>query len=85
MRCAKGLGKKIAVIGTVVPSQAKPLIMDGTIREGCLWNPTDAGYAMVAIAKLVLDGTPIVNGVEIPALARRRSTSTINRSGSRRS
>ena len=36
----KGLGKKIAVIGTVVPSQAKPLIMDGTIREGYLWNPT---------------------------------------------
>ena len=70
MRCAKGLGKKIAVIGTVVPSQAKPLIMDGTIREGCLWNPTDAGYAMVAIAKLVLDGTPIVNGVEIPGLGK---------------
>ena len=31
--------------------------MDGTIREGFLWNPTDAGYAMVAVAKLVLDGT----------------------------
>ena len=38
----------IAVVGTVLPSQAKPLIMDGTIREGFLWNPTDAGYAMVA-------------------------------------
>jgi simple sugar transport system substrate-binding protein len=65
----KGL-KKIAVIGTVVPSQAKPLILDGTIREGYLWNPTDAGYAMVAIAKLVLDGTPIVDGVEIPGLGK---------------
>ena len=64
----KRLGQKIAVVGTVLPSQAKPLIMDGTIREGFLWNPTDAGYAMVAVAKLVLDGTEIVDGIEIPGL-----------------
>jgi simple sugar transport system substrate-binding protein len=66
----KRLGRKIAVVGTVLPSQAKPLIMDGTIREGFLWNPTDAGYAMVAVGKLVLDGTPIVDGVEIPGLGK---------------
>ena len=66
----KRLGQKIAIVGTVLPSQAKPLIMDGTIREGYLWNPTDAGYAMVAVAKLVLDGTEIVDGVEIPGLGK---------------
>ena len=44
--------------------------MDGTIREGYLWNPGDAGYAMVAVAKLVLNGTPIVDGVEIPGLGK---------------
>ena len=66
----KGLSNKIAVIGTVVPSQAKPLIMDGTIREGYLRNPRDAGYAMVAVAKLVLSGTPIAEGVEIPGLGK---------------
>ena len=66
----KRLGEKIAIVGTVLPSQAKPLIMDGTIREGYLWNPTDAGYAMVAVAKLVLDGTPIVDGVDIPGLGK---------------
>jgi simple sugar transport system substrate-binding protein len=65
----KRLGQQIAVVGTVVPSQAKPLIM-GTIREGYLWNPGDAGYAMVAVAKLVLSGTPIVDGVEIPGLGK---------------
>jgi simple sugar transport system substrate-binding protein len=66
----KRLGRKIAVVGTVLPSQAKPLIMDGTIREGFLWNPTDAGYAMVAVAKLVLDGKEIKDGVEIPGLGK---------------
>ena len=62
--------KKIAVVGTVLPSQAKPLIMDGIIREGYLWNPADAGYAMVAVARLVLAGTPIVDGVEVPGLGK---------------
>ncbi|MBV9076895.1 MAG: autoinducer 2 ABC transporter substrate-binding protein [Methylobacteriaceae bacterium] len=66
----KRLARKIAVVGTVLPSQAKPLIMDGTIREGFLWNPTEAGYAMVAVAKLVLDGKEIKDGVDIPGLGR---------------
>ena len=66
----KRLGKKIAVVGTVLPSQAKDLIADGIIREGFLWNPTDAGYAMVAVARLVLDGKPIKDGVDIPGLGK---------------
>jgi simple sugar transport system substrate-binding protein len=66
----KRLGKKIAVIGTVLPSQAKDLIADDIIREGFLWNPTDAGYAMVAVARLVLDGKEIKDGIEIPGLGK---------------
>jgi simple sugar transport system substrate-binding protein len=66
----KRLGKKIVVVGTVLPSQAKDLIADGIIREGFLWNPTDAGYAMVAVARLVLDGKPIKDGVDIPGLGK---------------
>ena len=66
----KKLGKKIAVVGTVLPSQAKDLIADGIIREGFLWNPTDAGYAMVAVARLVLDGKEIKDGVEVPGLGK---------------
>ena len=66
----KKLGKKIAVVGTVLPSQAKDLIADGIIREGFLWNPTDAGYAMVAVARLLLDGKKIQDGVDIPGLGK---------------
>ncbi|SDR55577.1 monosaccharide ABC transporter substrate-binding protein, CUT2 family [Rhizobiales bacterium GAS113] len=64
------LGKKIAVVGTVLPSQAKGLIEDGIIREGFLWNPTDAGYAMVSVAKLVLDGKEIKDGIDVPGLGK---------------
>jgi simple sugar transport system substrate-binding protein len=67
---AQKLAKKIAVVGTVLPSQAKALIMDDIVREGFLWNPTDVGYAMVAVAKLVLDGKEIKDGVEIPGLGK---------------
>jgi simple sugar transport system substrate-binding protein len=66
----KRLAKKIAIVGTVLPSQAKDLIADDIIREGFLWNPTDAGYAMVAVARLVLDGKEIKDGIEIPGLGK---------------
>ena len=66
----KRLGKKIAIVGTVLPSQGKDLIADGIIREGFLWNPTDAGYAMVAVGRLVLDGTEMKDGMEIPGLGK---------------
>lgn len=54
----------------MLPSQAKDLIADGIIREGFLWNPTDAGYAMVAVGRLVLDGTEMKDGMEIPGLGK---------------
>ena len=66
----KHLSKRVAVIGTVLPSQAKDLIMDGVIREGFMWNPTEAGFAMVAVARLVLDGTKIEDGMDVPGLGK---------------
>ncbi|MFH6786854.1 MULTISPECIES: substrate-binding domain-containing protein [Methylobacterium] len=62
------LEKKVAVVGTLIPAQAQALIMGGAIREGFLWNPKDAGYGMVAVARMALDGTPIKTGTEIPTL-----------------
>ena len=62
------LEKKIAIVGTTIPSQAQAMIMSGVIREGFLWSPKDAGYGMVAVARMALDGTPIKTGIEIPTL-----------------
>jgi simple sugar transport system substrate-binding protein len=65
-------GKKdqIAVIGTCSPSQARKYIMDGIIRESYIWNPVEAGKAIVHLAKLVIDGTPIVDGMDFPGLGK---------------
>ena len=65
-----GKKDKIAVIGTCSPSQARKYIMDGIIRESYLWSPVEAGKALVNLAKLVIDGTPIVDGMDFPDLGK---------------
>ena len=40
------------------------------VDECYLWNPQDAGYAMMAVTKLVLDGQEITDGMEIPGLGK---------------
>lgn len=56
------LQNKIALVGMTLPSQAKSLIDQGVIREGFFWNVIESGYAMVSVAKVMLDGTPILDG-----------------------
>ncbi len=71
-QAVKEAGKKeqIAVLGTCSPSQARKYVMDGTIRESYIWNPTEAGKAIVNLAKLISDGTPIVDGMDFPGLGK---------------
>lgn len=64
----KGLEDQIAVVGTVIPSQAAPYLADGSLKQGILWNPADAGYGMVWLAKYMLDGNTVESGVEIPGI-----------------
>jgi simple sugar transport system substrate-binding protein len=64
----KGLQDKICVVGTVIPSHAAPFIKDGSLDEGLFWNPKDAGYGLVWLAKQILDGQKPATGMEIPGL-----------------
>ncbi|MCB8874523.1 substrate-binding domain-containing protein [Acidisoma silvae] len=64
------LQKKISIVGTIIPSQGKPLIDAGVIRQGFLWSPKDAGYAMVAVASLQLQGTKFETGMDIPGMGK---------------
>jgi len=77
------LQKRIALVGTVLPTRARQWIEDGTIRQGLLWNPIDAGYGLVAVARLLLDGQRLTDGMIVPGLGRATvdasSTLTIDR------
>ncbi len=66
----KGLGDKVAVVGTVIPSHAAPYLKDGSMDEGILWNPADAGFGMVWLAKYILDGNKVESGMEIPGIGK---------------
>lgn len=59
---------RLTVVGPFIPSQGKKLMKDGAILRGFLWNPIDAGYAMVQLGNLLVEGVPIEDGMEIPGL-----------------
>lgn len=66
----KGLCDKIAVVGTVIPSHAAPYLKNGCMDWGILWDPKDAGYGMVWLAKYMLDGNKVTPGLEIPGIGK---------------
>ena len=59
---------RLAVTGFALPSQAKPLIASGALKEAFLWNPKEVGEALVAVASLVLKNTDFKSGTEIPGI-----------------
>ncbi|NLJ25130.1 MAG: autoinducer 2 ABC transporter substrate-binding protein [Firmicutes bacterium] len=66
----KGLQDKVAVIGTTSPNQASQFILDGSMDYSILWDPGEAAYVMVYLAKLMLEGKgdEIVDGMNIPGI-----------------
>ncbi|MGH6929058.1 MAG: substrate-binding domain-containing protein, partial [Dongiaceae bacterium] len=59
---------KIIVVGPFIPSQGAKLMKQGAITRGYLWNPIDAGYAMVQLGKILAEGTTPSDGMDIPGL-----------------
>jgi simple sugar transport system substrate-binding protein len=64
----KNLNGKVKVVGTVIPSHAAPYLKQNCMQHGFLWDPKDAGYAMVAVAKKMIDKEKIENGMEVKEL-----------------
>jgi len=64
----KGLQDKIIVGGSAIPSTVAPYLATGAVDWAQLWDPKDAGYALVYIAKQILDGKKIEPGMVIPGL-----------------
>jgi simple sugar transport system substrate-binding protein len=58
----------VHVIGPFSPGQGRDLIHSGAIAGGFMWNPMEAGKVFVTIGDMLVDGTPIEAGMEIPGL-----------------
>ncbi|RKP49635.1 substrate-binding domain-containing protein [Pararobbsia silviterrae] len=61
---------QVKVVGNALPKQAAPYIKKGYIDAGFLWDPSDAGFALVALADKVRKGEPIEDGWELPGLGK---------------
>jgi simple sugar transport system substrate-binding protein len=66
----RGKADKIVLVGTCSPTQGQKLVKEGIIKVGYMWSPPEAGAAIITVAKMVLDGKPITDGMEIPGLGK---------------
>lgn len=61
---------KIAVVGIAMPAQAAPYLMRGDIKKALLWDPKDAGYALVTVADQLLQGKEVTPDLTIDGLGK---------------
>lgn len=60
-----GLGGKVAIVGTSIPSYAASLVNDGTISLITCWDPALAGEAMNEVALMVTQGKTVTEGSDL--------------------
>jgi simple sugar transport system substrate-binding protein len=59
---------KVIVVGPFIPSQGQKLMKAGAITRGFLWNPIDAGYAMVQLGNLLAQGKAPTDGMDVSGI-----------------
>lgn len=64
----KGLKNKIMVGGSAIPSSAVTYLSDETMKWAQLWDPADAGFAIVFIGNQIAQGKKITSGLQIPGI-----------------
>ena len=60
-----GLQGQFFVAGTGMPNEVRQFIENGTLTAATLWDPADAGYALVSLAHMVLQGIAIGDGTNL--------------------
>ncbi len=60
----------VHVIGPFSPGQGRELVKSGAISGGFMWNPAEAGRVFVTMGKMLVDGTEVTEGTEIPGLGK---------------
>ena len=64
----KRLTDKVTVVGTVLPLHAAQYLREGYIDTGYLWDPADAGYAMVYVSKMLAEDFFVFEGMAVPGM-----------------
>ncbi len=64
------LENQIVVVGSAIPSTAVPYLTNGSMKFAELWDPKDAGYALVYVADQLIKKQPLRAGEMVPNLGR---------------
>ena len=68
----KGLSGKIVAVGTGLPTMCAEGLKNGSLKVVSLWDPYNISYVAAYVAKMSLEGKPIVDGMEIPNMGKIR-------------
>lgn len=66
----RGKADTVVVFGAFSAGQGQRLVKQGAIKGGFTWNPMVAGHVFVRLGRMLMDGTPIVNGMEIEGMGK---------------
>ena len=61
----KGAQNKVAVVGVALPTDSKPYLKDGALKEAILWDPSKLGYLTVVMANELVNGKTVKDGQNI--------------------
>jgi len=64
----QGMVGDIFVAGSALPLTVVSYLDRGSVNYAQLWDPADAGFGLVYLAKQMIDGVEIQEGMEIPGM-----------------
>lgn len=60
-----GLVGKVCVVGLGLPNDTKRYLESGAVQSISFWDPKDAGLVMNILAKRLIDGKPMTEGMDL--------------------
>lgn len=60
-----GLQERVCVVGTGLPSDSAKFLESGAVDGISFWDPKDAGLATHAVAKMLIEGKSITDGMDL--------------------
>jgi len=60
-----GLQDEVSLVANAIEADVQDVLADGSLDCGCLWDCNKLGYLTVCVAKALLNGTELADGVEI--------------------
>jgi len=61
---------KVAIVGNSTPNKMRPYIKEGVLQSFYLWDPRALGSLTVALAKILVEGKPVTDGLEVPGFGK---------------